>query len=303
MWSDRTLPMLRQRLVASIRYRSWRLAAAILPELVVSAAIVMQRHKADIGVFPNILRPKTFNEKVLHRMLFDRRPIWAQLQDKYAVREYVKGRIGEQVLPRLYWVTTTPEDIPFGALPDRYVVKPTHASGYIVLVPDKVRLNQQELVETCHRWLRENYFDRFREWHYKHIVPRIVIEEYIDDGTGTVPTDYKLHVFGGRVEIISVMRARFQNMRNTLLRRPWTKLDILRGLEQIEEDPVPPPHLETMIEYAEILAKGLDYLRVDLYDTMNKVYFGELTPTPGAGAQPFQPREFDHVMGRLWPTP
>ena len=67
--------LLMQRVVASIRYRSGLVAAAVLPEAVYSALIVMQRHRANIGVFPNIVRPKTYNEKVLHRMLFDRRPI------------------------------------------------------------------------------------------------------------------------------------------------------------------------------------------------------------------------------------
>lgn len=59
-----------QKVMASIRYRGGLVAAAVLPELVLSAAIVMQRHRVNIGVFANIIRPKTYNEKVLHRMLF-----------------------------------------------------------------------------------------------------------------------------------------------------------------------------------------------------------------------------------------
>jgi len=275
---------------------------AVLPEQVASILIVMRRHKRIFGVYPNLLHPATYNEKVAHRILFDRRPIWARLQDKYAAREYVKERIGEQALPRLYWVTKDPADIPFDTLPEKFVVKPSHASGWIALVPDKARLNQRELVETCHRWLRKNFFYHARERHYKSIVPRIMIEEYISDGTGPVPTDYKLHVFGGRVEIISAMSGRFRDIRCTVHRRPWTKLNIKWELEQIEKDPAPPRHLETMIEYAEALANGLDYIRVDLYDTADKVYFGELTPTPAAGTAPFEPREFDHDMGRLWAT-
>jgi hypothetical protein len=68
--------------------------------------------------------------------------------------------------------------------------------------------------ETCRGWLRDNYYYHFREWHYKSIVPRIMIEEYINDGTGLVPADCKLHVFGGRwVEVISIMRGRFRDIR------------------------------------------------------------------------------------------
>ncbi|HLJ61283.1 MAG TPA: ATP-grasp fold amidoligase family protein [bacterium] len=277
-----------------------RAVKAVLPEQVASMLILMRRHKLIFGVYPNLLHPVTYNEKLVHRILFDRRPIWARLQDKYAVREYVKERIGEQALTRLYWVTKDPADIPFDALPDKFVVKPTHASGWIVLVQDKTRLNQRELVGTCQRWLRENFFHCSRERPYKSIVPRIMIEEYINDGTGLVPRDYKLHVFDGRVEIISVMAGRFQDIRCTVHRRPWTKLDIKWGMEQLDADPAPPRHLEAMIEYAEALAKGLDYVRVDLYDTADKVYFGELTPTPGAGTFAFEPREFDNEMGKLW---
>ncbi len=278
---------------------------AVLPEPFVAFFAIMRRHKRNVGVFPNLLRPTTFNEKLLHRMLFDRRPLWTRLQDKYSAREYVKARIGEEVLPRLFWVTEDPADIPFDDLPRKFVVKPSHASGWVVLVPDRAEMNRRDLIETCRAWLRENYYYHYREWHYKNIVPRIMVEEYISDGTGPVPTDYKLHVFGGRVEVVSVMHGRFQDMRSDLYLRPpdaTRRLRNLRGLNNAEQDLNPPRHLATMIEYAEALGRGLDYVRVDLYDTPDKVYFGELTPTPSAGTEPFEPRDLDRLLGRLWAT-
>jgi hypothetical protein len=132
-----------------------------------------------------------------------------------------------------------------------------------------------------------------------------MIEEYINDGTGLVPTDYKLHVFGGRVEVISIMRARFQTIRCDLYRRPldaarWWKS--LRAVNNTEQDLDPPPHLATMIEYAQALGNGLDYTRVDLYDTPDNVYFGEPTSTPACGTEPFEPRDIDRFLGTLWAT-
>jgi len=273
---------------------------AVLPELATDVLIVMQKYKRKFGAYPNLIRPTTYNEKMLYRMLFDRRPIWTQLQDKYVVREYVKTRIGGQALPRLYWVTKDPGDIPFDELPEKYVVKPNHGSGWIALVPDKAQLNRQELVETCRGWLRQNYYYHFRERHYKPIIPRIMVEEYIDDGTWLAPKDYKLHVFGRKVEMISVMTGRFQTLRCNVYRRPWNKLNVKLGMENIEQDLPPPQHLETMIEYAEALSNGLDYIRVDLYDTVDQVFFGELTPTPSAGMKRFEPRAFDRYLGGLW---
>lgn len=73
---------------------------------------VTRRHKQTFGTYPNLLQPKTFSERMARRMVFDRRPLLTQLADKYAVRDYVRERIGEHVLPRLYWVANNPADIP-----------------------------------------------------------------------------------------------------------------------------------------------------------------------------------------------
>jgi hypothetical protein len=274
----------------------------MLPESIAAFLLAMQRHKRSVGTYPNLLRPATLNEKVLYRSLFDRRPIWTQLQDKHTAREYVRARIGKGALPRLYWVTKDPADIPFDELPQKFVVKPNHGSGWIVLVPDKARVNRPELVETCRGWLRQNYYYYFHERHYKSIVPCIMVEEYIDDGTGLPATQYRLHVFGGRVELISVVPGGSSDIHR--YRRPadvtgrWTDV---RGSDNNAQDLDPPPHIATMIEYAEALSTGLDYIRVDLYDTPDKVYFGELTPTTGAGMTPFGSREIDLCLGKLWP--
>jgi len=106
---------------------------AVVPgsEFVFIAFQAMRGHKRNFGVYPSLIRPKTFNEKVLHRMVFDRRPILIQLQDKYAARDYVREKLCEHILPRLYWLTKTPADIPFDDLPSRFVVKANHGSGWI----------------------------------------------------------------------------------------------------------------------------------------------------------------------------
>lgn len=63
--------------------------------------------------------------------------------------------------------------------------------------------------------------------------------------------------------------------------RSWDKLPaFFTGWEDIERTLARPPHLDDMIEYAEILAGELDFIRVDLYGTPAKVYFGKLTTCP-----------------------
>jgi len=58
-----------------------------------------------------------------------------------------------------------------------------------------------------------------------------------------------------------------------------------------------------MLEIAETLAAGHDFLRVDLYDVGGHVYFGELTVYPHSGFDPITPPEWDSVLGSLWRDP
>ncbi len=111
------------------------------------------------------------NEKVLHRNPFDRRAVLTQLADKAAVRSYVERRLGPQFLPKLYHLTSRPDTIPFDELPDRFVVKPTHGSGWVQLVTDKCTLDRAALIETCCDWLKRSYYKEGREIVYKNIKP------------------------------------------------------------------------------------------------------------------------------------
>ena len=139
--------------------------------------LLLRRYRKVHGVFPNLLRPGTLNEKILYRMLFDRRDILCRLADKAAVRPYVEARLGPGALPKLYWCGRRPGEIPFEALPDRFVVKPTHGSGWVRIVRDKAALDRRALVAECERWLKQSYYEITREWVYKGIVPEILVEE------------------------------------------------------------------------------------------------------------------------------
>lgn len=256
------------------------------------------------GTFPRIIRPVTFNEKVLHRILFDRRAVFTQLADKAAVRSYVEQRIGPEVLPKLYFLTSHPETIPFHDLPDRFVVKPTHGSGWVQLVTDKSTLDRDALIELCSDWLKRSYYKETREPAYKHIEPRIIVEELIDDGNETAPNDYKLFVFDGTVQHIKVDTGRFTDHRVGLFTPTWKRVGVGEhfGHEDIVGDVPPPAHLAEMIAAAETLGRDLDFVRADFYDTGEHLYFGELTMTPGAGYSRLA-KELDCYLGGFWKTP
>ena len=279
-----------------------KIAKSLLPDLVLDAVFLARRYKEIHGYYPNLLRPKTFNERILHRNLFDTSPFLTQFADKLAVRSYVKDKVGTAPLPQLYWVTSRPCDIPFEKLPAEFVAKPTHGSGWVRLVSDASKLDRKDLISTCETWLGQSYYEKTRERVYRKIVPQILIEEFISPGSGSVPDDYKLYVFGGEVVMIEIVTDRFQAPKSKLFDKSWHEIDI----SFLGFDPVPgtsferPKRLEEMIAMAEALGSGVDFVRVDLYQTGDKVYFGEITTSPGAGLDRFDPLSFDRDLGKLW---
>lgn len=269
-----------------------------------AAIEVARRYRRRHGHFPNLLRPRTFHDKVALRIIFDRRPLLAIAADKLAARRYAEEHLGNSVLPKLYCVTTRPEEIPFDALPRRFVVKPSHASGHVELVTDKDSLDCAALISRCRRWLTMNYYWCNLEWGYKHATPRILVEEFIDDGSGNAPRDYKFFVFDGTIALIQVDESRFLGHRRSLYDRDWNRLEARYAHEPISEEAGRrPTHFEALCAAAETLGRGVDFLRADFYDTEAQLYFGEITMAPGAAMERFSSDELDRQLGAAWKMP
>jgi hypothetical protein len=271
----------------------------LLKDMTPDSVVHIRKWRNAHGVFPRIFRPVTFSEKVLHRNLFERRDEFKQIADKAAVRSYVERRLGPEILPKLYHLTGDPDSIPFDELPSRFVVKPTHGSGWVRVVTDKATLDRADLIATCADWLKRSYYRESREIVYKGVEPRILVEEFIDDG-GATPNDYKLFVFGGSVEYIQADLNRFDRHKQLLYSPAWKKLDVRYIGDDISGEVERPPHLREMIEAAEMLGRDWDFIRADFYDTAGRLYFGEITLTPNEGCVRFRPQEFDDYLGSLW---
>ncbi len=155
-------------------------------------------------------------------------------------------------------------------------------------------------MKQCRCWLGTNFYQRGREWPYKNVLPRILVEEFIDNGSGEPANDYKFYVFGGRVELIQVDAARFVKHERSFFDRNWNELQIKMHYPPIAGGVPEPWHLADMIRAAESLGKDIDFVRVDLYDTERKIYFGEMTTTPVCGCGRFEPPSVDVYLGKLW---
>ncbi len=263
----------------------------------------VRSYRAAHRELPRLRDPQSFNEKVLHRILFDRRPVLTQMADKVACRSYVEARLGPGLLPVIYHITDDPRTIPLDQLPRRFVVKATHGSGWVLVVNDKATLDRAALLRACDSWLSQSYYQKTREWAYKDIPPRLIVEEFIDDGSGGVPRDYKLFVFDGTVAMIQVDANRFSGHQRRLYSPTWEQLPVLLSYDDIEGDVARPPHLAQMIAAAETLGEDMDFVRADFYDTPHLLCVGELTTTPECAMGDFRPKEYDLYLGQRWKLP
>ncbi len=228
--------------------------------------------------FPDLCNPQLFTEKALHRALFDRRPIRTLFGDKYAVREYVTNRIGDQHLPKLHHVTDDPNTIPFEDLPDKFVIKSSKGSrnNQVIIVTDKSTINESNIIQECKSWLSHDYYKESGGWDYKNFTARILVEEYINDGNkaSAAPYDYKFFTYNGVPHAIQVHTGRFEDFRVYCYDIQWNKLPINRGRYESNLISIPrPPHLETMLDLAQKLGKGIDFVRIDFYDTPKKSFW------------------------------
>lgn len=261
------------------------------------------RMYAHLWYWPRIREPRTFNEKVAHRMLFGDPEQFMQLHDKLRARQFVVDRVGAKVLPDVYHVTTDPGTIPFGSLPDSFVVKSTLGSGDVVLVDDGG--SEEALRAACESWLSKDYYAELvlvgGNYCYESFEPRVLLEERLAGARGDVPLDFKFYVFDGHVEYVHVDFDRFGDRSMRFFDRSFEPQSFRKGGNPLGPAIDPPRQYERMVEVAEALAEGFDFLRVDLYHTADeRVVVGELTVGPGNGLSPFSPQEVDVEFGRLW---
>jgi len=262
-------------------------------------------YKKLSGETLNLKNPASYNEKLQWLKLYDKNPLYTKLVDKYAVREYVKEKIGDEYLiPLLGGPWYSVDEIDFDTLPDKFVLKCTHDSGSVIICKDKSKFDINAAKKKLGKCLKIKFFYLAREWPYKNVPPAIIAEKYMVDETGYELKDYKIFTFNGIPKLIQVDYDRFQGHKRNLYNTKWEYLPI-----QIQYPTDPsvkidcPKKLDEMLEAAGKLANGLVHVRVDLYSIEDQLYFGEMTFYHGGGFEKFTPKGFEYEMGRWLELP
>ncbi len=264
--------------------------------------LLSSRFLHKFGRLINFDNPTTFNEKIQWIKLYEKNPLMTQCADKYAVREFVEEKVGKGVLNELYGVYEDAEEIDFDLLPDSFVLKATHGSGWNIIIKEKKQFNVREVIKTLDKWMATNYHTRRREWAYKHIPPKIVAEKYIEDKNGLL-LDYKFFCFNGTPSFIQVDIDRYKQHKRVFYNSKWERFDFEFQHPIYEQEVKPPDSLGEMVEIVKTLSSDFLFARIDLYDLDRRPVFGEITFYPEAGFGKFKPEEWDAKFGNLLKLP
>jgi hypothetical protein len=289
--------LLRQRLPVGVKIWLKPWYYRILGAFVSDKQFTKQAYKRTFGREVNLIAPRRFTEKIQYLKLNNHQIGLSRLVDKYEVRQHIKELGLADILNQLYGVYERGEDIKIGQLPDSFVIKMTHGSGWNIVCPDKNKLQWDIEQAKLRSWQKENFYYHTREWAYKNIQPRIIVEKYLQDGSGPALRDYKIFCFNGKPEMIGVDIDRFTDHRRNLYDLEWNLLP-WRYIYPNASQVIPKlACLDDMLEVAKKLSQGLFFARIDLYVIQEKIIFGEITLTPHSGFGRFYPDEKDLAMG------
>lgn len=247
----------------------------------------------------NLKNPRTYNEKLQWIKLYDHNPLMPKCCDKYSVREYVESKGCGDILNSLIWQGFNPSEIPFDELPEKFVIKVTHGSTFNIICTDKSTLNRAEVISKCSKWLKAKFLPCYGEWFYGVEKPRVIVEKYLDDGTGRL-RDYKVYCFNGVPRYIGVDSG--DDSKGIHYKDIYdTEWNLIKGYEMAYPNsgvPIEKPEaLDDLLKYAEILSEDFLHARTDFYILDGKVVFGEITFSNSAGFGRVEPKEFALKMG------
>lgn len=265
---------------------------------------ISKKYKAIMGTAPNLDSPQTFNEKLQWLKLHNRKPEYSVMVDKYRVRDYIAESIGEEYLIPLIGAWNDPNEIDFSSLPDKFVLKCNHNSGLgMCICKDKASLDIKKVKSELKQGLKQDYYLSGREWPYKDVERKIICEEYMTDSPDSSDlTDYKFFCFNGHADCVMLCLDRSSgNTKFYFFDKDWNlRRYNVRGKNAPDDFTLPKPkNMSKMFEIAEKLSKGIPFARIDLYNSCDRIYFGEITFFPDSGFDPNLLDETDLYFGSL----
>ena len=267
-------------------------------------------YRFKMGYWMDWKNPKTFSEKLQWLKLYNRKPEYTTMVDKYAVKEYIAKIIGEEYIIPTLGVWDRPEDIDWNSLPRKFVLKTTHGGGGsgVVICKDKTTFNKADAIAKLKKSLNGCIYKSYREWPYKNVKKRVIAECYIEESLATNDrsdlSDYKLYCFNGKPQIVMISVGRHSdNLCFDYFDMQWHKLPLVWDKPNSNVAHPCPPCFEEIQTLCEKISKDIPHVRCDFYIIDDKPLFGELTFFDSSGFSKFQDKGWDEKLGTMIKLP
>lgn len=262
-------------------------------------AILRRRYRRLFGYSLDVSDPQTFTEKLYCRMIqwhWEPDRLAIGMADKHTLREHVAARVGIQHVMPLLWYSHEAVPIPFGSLPERFIVKASHGCKYVIRVDRSS--DHDSVAREAWAFLQRNFYWTHREPQYLDLRATLMVEPWLDDGHPSGPIDYMAYCFDGTPVVISTGDRR---ARTFAYQDPsWSLLDIHKTVRASHQHVERPDDLTEMLDVATRMARGFDFVRVDMLRVAGEIYVNEMTFTPSAGRSRFKPPGVESWLGGLW---
>ena len=247
----------------------------------------------------DLSNPKSFNQKLNWLKLYGRKIEYSALVDKFEVKKYVGNIIGSQYIIPTLAIWNKIEDINWNELPDEFIIKCTHDSHSYSICKNKLDFNFEATKLMLSQKMKSNLYWWAREWPYKNVKPRIIVEKLLTDSSAEDLKDYKFFCFNGKVKCFKIDFDRFSQHRANYYDINCNLMDIGEEIcpPDYEREITIPGNIGEMIYLSEKLAAGIPFVRIDFYNVNNKIYFGEMTFFPAEGWGRFIDKKNDYTLG------
>lgn len=260
--------------------------------------------RLNFGKKLSLDNPQTLNEKMMYLKLnkYWNNQLVSNCADKFAVRDIIIEKGCPEILNELFGSWDEVDEIDWNALPEKFVLKCNHGSGYNVICTNKEELDIEESKKKLNKWLKQRYGVRTVEQGiYKKIKRKVIAERYIETEDNMPPKDYKFFCSFGEVKFLFVASDRINNQTKFDYYYPdWTWIPVKN--QHPNMGPISKPKmLDKMIQYAQILSKDFPLVRIDFYFENSHIIFGEYTFAHFGCLNTFDPQEYDLILGQCFP--
>ena len=219
----------------------------------------------------------TLSEKLNWIAIHDVKKLKGKCADKILLHEYSRQVLKKDICNKILKIYDNPYKINISELPDQFVLKTNHGSGYNIIVQNKSQLNIEWAKKRLNQWLQIDYGKLQTEFHYSFIKRKVFAEEYI----GKQLNNYKFMCYHGIPRFLYLSVKENGKKYRTFFDINWNRLDFDCGYPPHPTDVYPKPdNFDLMIKIVRKLAKPFIFVRVDLYNNDNNIRLGELTFIP-----------------------